>query len=78
MTTLNRALPLTQRHDIAFAVADYLHFNVARRVHEALDKDAGIAKARQRLGARHLQLRNQAALVVDDLHAATAPARRRF
>ena len=72
MAALQRALALAEVHDVAVAVAEDLHFDVARALDPLLDDDAVVTERGPRFALRSrgglLQLRGGA----DDAHALAA------
>jgi len=78
MSTLKRAFALEQRHHVALAVAEHLHFDMPRPRHVLLDQDLVIAKRGRRfaLGARDRF--GERIGVGDQAHASAAAAHRRL
>src|SRR5439155_11051507 len=72
VAALQRALALAEVHDVAVAVAEDLHFDVARALDPLLDDDAVVTERGPRFALRSrgglLQLRGGA----DDAHARAA------
>ena len=78
MAALERAVALAEMDRIALAVAEHLEFDVARVAEIFLHIDGGVAERRLGLVARLLHQRFELVLMLHDLHAAPAAARRRL
>jgi hypothetical protein len=74
VTALERAVALEQMDDIALAVAEHLHFDVARRSDAFLDQHAVVAEAARRLALRAFERVVKVLRRVDLTHALAAPA----
>ncbi len=75
---LQRAVALEEMHDVAVAVAEHLHLDVARPGDDLLQQHARIAEGRLRLALRALQRRGEVALRLHQPHAAAAAAGHRL
>src|SRR5208282_3516988 len=78
MPPLNRAFALPQVTDVSQAVAHDLHFNMARRAHQALDVHVPISECRARLGPAALVGFFEILDAIDGAHSAATAARNRF
>ena len=68
---LDRAVPLPQVSDAPVLIGQYLHFDVARPVHEALHEHGAVAEGRRRLARASFERLSD---VFDARHGAHAPA----
>ena len=71
---LHRAVALEEVDDVAGAVGEDLHLDVARADHRLLEEDGGVAERRLRLAHRRLQGPAQVLLPLDPPHAASTAA----
>ena len=74
VAALQRAIALPQMNDIALAVAEHLHFDMARREDVFLYQHARVAKRRLALALRGLQRGLEGVGRIDAAHAAPAAA----
>ena len=74
VAALRRAFALVEVDDVAVAVAEHLHFDVARLADVALDQHAVAAEGAGRFALARLQRRGEAGAVVHDAHALAAAA----
>ncbi len=75
---LQRAVALEEMHDVAVAVAEHLHLDVARLHHDLFDQHASIAERALGLALRRRQQLRQIGLRLDEAHAAPAAAGHRL
>ena len=78
MAALERAITLEQVDDIAVAVAEHLHLDVARREDVLLDQDAIVAEARRGLAPAGGERVREVCRGIDAAHALAAAARHRL
>src|SRR4029078_973196 len=74
VAALHRAVALAEPDRVLVRVGEDLDLDVARVLEKLLHVDRRIAERRARLGARHLPVRGERRLGVDDAHAAPAAA----
>ncbi len=75
MPTLKRAFALEQRHHVALAVAEHLHFDMPRPGHVLLDQDLVIPKRGRRFAFGARDRFGERLGVGDQAHASAAAAR---
>ena len=78
VAALQRAVALVEMDDVAVAVGEHLHLDVARRGDVFLDQHARIAERRLRLARRAFQRGVELGVLVDAAHALAAAARDRL
>jgi hypothetical protein len=78
MAALHGAVALMQVHDVAVAVREDLHLDVARLLDEALDEHTPVAKRRRRLRRRALEHGPQVCAITHHAHAAPTATHRRL
>ena len=78
MAALQRAVALVEMDDVAVAVGEHLHLDVARRGDVFLDQHARIAERRLRLARRAFERGIELGMLVDAAHALAAAARDRL
>jgi hypothetical protein len=72
MTTLHRAVALTEMDDVAVMIGENLKLDMPRLLEEFLHVDLVVAEGGERLGAGHVDRVHESGRVVYDTHAATA------
>ena len=78
MAALQRAVALVEMDDMAVAVGEDLHFDMARRIDVFFDQHAGVAEGRLRLAHRGFERGIEVGVLVDPPHALAAAAGHRF
>ena len=78
MASLDRALALAKRHDIAVLVSEHLELDMPRALDEFLEVHFAAAKCGACLGPSLLKCAFQVARIAHDAHAPPAAAHRRF
>jgi hypothetical protein len=74
VTTLERAVALEEVNDVAVAVAEDLHFDVARPYDQPFHVQGAIAESRERLAPRRTDGFRDGSRLVDTMHALPAAA----
>ena len=72
VATLDRAVALTEVHDVAVLVGDHLHLDVTRALDELLHVDHVVAEARERFRLGRMVGGDQLIRIVNDPHTAAA------
>src|SRR4051812_23745504 len=78
MAALQRTIALIQMDDVAMAIGEYLHLDVARRGDEFLDQHARVAECGLSFAHRAFERGFELGMLVDAAHAFAAAARDRL
>mmetsp|Transcript_14991 Transcript_14991/g.25615 ORF Transcript_14991/g.25615 Transcript_14991/m.25615 type:complete len:279 (-) Transcript_14991:342-1178(-) len=72
MPPLNRTIAFPQMNHIALTISNDLNLNVSRTLHEALDKDAPVAKGGEGLGGGRFEEGDEILAIAHDAHSLAA------